>query len=444
MFSRSIFKATSYFTLSSVLMCSFAPVKTAFSVGISKERKGSFIKALDVIHEWVISCCSIKGFNKYEMKEINLFHNDIKNLLNLTFERCKEYEKWFEENKEIVDKIKLLEKYYEKAKEQNKKLAMSVFSSDLKNYKKKYEDHKKKRKDIVFALAIQKTFDDFLKGLIGSKGEVVSKEEIGKKNSGLSLNFDLYALRKIRNIWNLCRVCKEILECKNDENGNKKNNFNSISLGKKASILRNLHSSLKRKNIKNVRKYIDEINEEFGELGYYYEDNSLLKRVCDDLYYIENILQWIDDQRQLAYKRFEKISKFEKHFNIDSKLKPETKRSNIMYLYPFFTSFIIKNEINKIFGRDYVEGMFKFLNKFNKNLFKQTINKEYPEYLQKRQLEENVELRNAHIENIKNILKYNVDKFLNKEEQDKLNKALEPSVYEFSTPYIHMPGLMSQ
>ena len=444
MFSKGIFEATSYFSLSSVLMCSFAPVKTAFSVGISKARKDSFIKALDVIHEWVISCCRSKEFDERDIKETDSLHNDIKNLLNLTFKRCKEYEIWLEKNEEIVNTIKLLDKYYEKAKKQNKKTAMSLIDLDLKNYKKEYEDHKKKRKDIVFALAIQKTFDDFLKGLIGSKGEVISKEEIGNKNGKLSSDFDLYAPCKIRNIWNLCKVCKEILECKNDENGNKKKNFNIISLDKKASTLRYLHSSLKRKNIKNVRKYIDEINEEFGESGYDYEDNSLLKRVCDDLYYIENILQWIDDQRQLAYKRFEKISKFEKHFNIDSKLKPETKRSNIMYLYPFFTSFIIKNEINKIFGRDYVEGMFKFLNKFNKNLFKQTINKEYPEYLQKEQIEKNEELRNAQLEKKKNVLKYNIGKFLSEEEQEKLNKALEPSVYEFSTPYIHMPGLMSQ
>lgn len=442
MFSRDFFKATGCFTVGSVLMCSFAPAKTAFSVGISKERKDSFIKALDVIHKWVLSCYKAKGFNDddYDIKEINSLYNDIKNLLNLTFKRCKEYETWLKESNEILDKFEELKKYYKEAKKKNAKKAMLAISLKLKSCQEEYENKSKEKKDIVFALAVQKTFYDLLKGLIVNKGEIVSSNVIGNVNGELSPKFTSAVRDKIEKIWILCKVCKDILESKN---------FDYNLVDKKAEMLRNLRFSLgfwspEDKNIEDTKKYIDEINKEFGESGYDHEDDSLLEKVCGDLFYVESVLQCSDTHSKFAYETYKKISKFENHFNIDSKLKLEAEHNNIMHLYPFFISLIIKNEINKIFGFDCVGGLFRFLIKINKDLFKQPINTNLPKDLQKQQIKENEELKNAQLENKKNILKCNIGKFLSEEEQEKLNKALEPSVYEFSTPYIHMPGLMSQ
>ena len=395
MVKRSLFKTASCIVSGSALcLSSCAPVAFGmesskvidFHVGISNEKKEKLTKALDLIHKWVEKCCKDNNESKEVLTDANILHNNLKNLLNLTYKRCRKYEN--SKNKDEVN--------------------------------------------IAFPLAIQKAFSDILNPLC-EDSEIATVNDIDSINERLSIRVNkmrwkLEVPDKLKELNVLCKICKDILE-------KRETNYSSDSvITEKIKNLEGLRDLIldyekTNKNLQDNKKFCIKLK----KIGYDYKDPLLKDKIIEDITSLE-FLKQKERVRKFANESSWVVGLFEEHFN--PTVKDNLKVSGVIqYLYPFFTAVAIKDRVNQLLGLRKLAGMLEFLCKLNEYLFKKPIDEKSSEEKQKEQLKKHEELKGAMLEHKKNIIKYSVSKFLNNDaEKDKLNEYLEPSGYEFLLP----------
>ena len=356
-------------------------------VGISNETKEKILRALDHFRDWVIASYLLEEIPDNHMlyEYANSLHDEIEELLNLTVECCNE------------------------------------------------------GKNVAFSLAIQKVLSDIFKGMYNTEGELIDFETLGYiRVPETSRNDALFELVKMRG---LCKACKEILEDKKNGEGRRSNYFTEKGVQSQALILNKIRAILENSptDKKRIDYHIDDYRKIFGDPGYKYGDESLSDKVTKDSRFFNDLNFYFKKTRPFMYDSYEKINTSAIRFN--PTFKEDLKSSRIIqYLYPFFTVIAIKDRINKLFNKEQYAGMYNIINKLDKNLFKESKDKGSPEEKQEKQLERiKEELKKVKLEHrkhsVKSVLeKSNVSEFLNKEEKGKLNKALEPSEYEFLLP----------